>query len=165
MLTQSRSCFLPHHHLPSMTARSHHCILGETDLSLSIDATSEASQISASVVYNLNLPCISGLQCSSVDIKVPTANSFYASQMNLTVSHPTCFLVLTGYFPANPPSSTITHSSLTPLSKLFKHSLILISGNSLMVRPYAFVRVLSSDVPFSYSQSGSIYCNLPACSA
>ena len=73
-----------------MTTRSYHCILGESNLSLSIDATSEVSRISASVVYNLNLPCIfdtSGFQRSSAVIKVPTANGFYTSQMNLTISY------------------------------------------------------------------------------
>ena len=32
MLVRSRSYFLPHHYLPSMTARSYHFILGESNL-------------------------------------------------------------------------------------------------------------------------------------
>ena len=66
---------------------------------------------------------------------------------NESVSRPTCFLVPTGYFPANLPSSTITRSSLTPLSA-FPHLHISQQINGLSI----YVRILSSDVPFSYSQ-------------
>ena len=73
-----------------MITRSYHCFFGESNLSLSINPAFELSRISASVVYNLNLPSIfdkSGLQHSSVEIKVPTVDGFYIFQMNLIVSY------------------------------------------------------------------------------
>jgi len=78
------------HHLPTMSTIPYCCVLGESKVSLSIDAISEVSQISASVVYGLNLPCLfdgCGIQRSSVDVKVLTADGFYLSRMNLTVSY------------------------------------------------------------------------------
>lgn len=73
-----------------MTTPVYHCVLGESNVSLSINAACEASHISASIVYALNLPCIfdhSGLQRCSVDIKVYTLGGLYLSRMNLIVSY------------------------------------------------------------------------------
>ena len=73
-----------------MTNFTHHCFLEENKVSLSIDTASEESQVSASIVYALNLSCIFdkfGLQNSSVVVKVPTVGGFYISQMNLPVSY------------------------------------------------------------------------------
>ena len=73
-----------------MATHTRHCFLGQKKVSLSINPAFELSQICASVVYNLNLPGIfnkSGQQCSSVDIKVPTVDGFYVSQMNLVISY------------------------------------------------------------------------------
>ena len=73
-----------------MSTRVYCCFFGETNVSLSISAAFEASQISASIVYSLNLPNIldeSGLQCSSVDIKVHTVTGFYISRMDFAVSY------------------------------------------------------------------------------
>lgn len=83
-----------------MTTFSYHCFLGENKVSLSIDVASEESQVSASVVYALSLPCVSDkfrLQNSSVIIKVPTAGGFYISRMNLPVSYGLPSDVLLGY--------------------------------------------------------------------
>ena len=66
------------------------CIIGEDIVSLSIDPSSGLSRISASTVYELNLPCIfdsAGLQRSAIEIKVPTAGGSYLSTLDLVVSH------------------------------------------------------------------------------
>jgi hypothetical protein len=73
-----------------MSTHTYHCFLAEAKASLSINLAFETSHISASVVYNLNLPSIfdkSGLQCSPVDINVSTVGGFYVSWMNLAVSY------------------------------------------------------------------------------
>ena len=60
--------------LPVMTTFPHHCFLGENKVSLTIDAASEQSQVLASVVYALNLPCVFdnlGFQRSFVIIEIP----------------------------------------------------------------------------------------------
>ena len=92
--------FASHHLLLTMTTFTYHCFLGEKKVSLSIDAASEKSQVSTSVVYALNLPCVFdkfGLQNSSVVIKVPTVGGIYISQMNLPVSYGLPSNVLLGY--------------------------------------------------------------------
>jgi len=69
-----------------MSTRAYHCFLGETKVSLSINTVSEVPRISAYVVYSLNLSSIfdeSGFQRSLVDIKIPTVNGFYISQMDV----------------------------------------------------------------------------------
>ena len=82
-----------------MTTRACHCTLGESKVPLSINTFSKVSQISASVVHNLNLPSIfdgSSLQCSFIDVKVPTMDGFCISQMNLVVSYSLSSGVLLG---------------------------------------------------------------------
>jgi len=90
-----------------MSTRAYHCFLGETKVSLSVKAVFEVSRISASVIYNLNLLSIfdeSGLQRSSVDIKVHTVTGFYISRMDVVVSY-------------GLPSDTLLGSDRTPLRK------------------------------------------------
>ncbi|KAF9790832.1 hypothetical protein BJ322DRAFT_1104479 [Thelephora terrestris] len=73
-----------------MIAFTCHGFLGENTVSLSIDGASQESQVSASVVFALNVPCVFdrlGCQRSSVVVKVPTLNGFYISKMNLSVSY------------------------------------------------------------------------------
>ena len=73
-----------------MTARAYHCFLGESKLSLSFNAASDVSRVSASVVYNLNLACIfdqSGRQRCPVDVNIPTVDGSYVSGLNPVVSY------------------------------------------------------------------------------
>ena len=68
----------------------YNCILGENDVSLSIDPSSDVSRISASTVYTLNLPSIfdnAGLQRSATEVKVPTTGGSYLSKLDLIVSY------------------------------------------------------------------------------
>jgi len=77
-----------YHLLSTMTTHTHHCILGESNVSLSIDAASDVSLISASIVYKLNLPCIfdkSGLQRSPIHVKFLTLGGCYISRMDLAI--------------------------------------------------------------------------------
>ena len=76
-----------HSHMPS---HLYLCFIGETNVSLSFDTASGLSQISASVVFHHNLPCIfdnSGLQHSSVALTIPTVDGAYTSQISLAVSY------------------------------------------------------------------------------
>ena len=128
-----------------MTDYTYHCFVYERKLSLSFDANSNVSLISASVVYNLNLPCIfeiSGLPVSSADLSVPTVGGAYVSQMNLVVSYDLASDVLLGSdwllpcqpvftdglpFLSNPPPETVREISpphkWEPTSGLFVHSI------------------------------------------
>ena len=66
------------------------CILGEDNVSLTIDSSSDVSRISASTVYKLNLPSIfdnAGLQRSTTKVEVPTTGGSYYSILDLVVSY------------------------------------------------------------------------------
>jgi len=144
---------IPHH--PVMTTCPQYCIIGENDVSLSISAASEVSKIYASIIYDLNIPCIfdqTGLQRSYVDIKVPTSSGFYTSRMNLVVSYGLPSAVLLGsdwILPCQPSLLTTTRSYLTLDSRFSRHSPLPIFGNGPTVRSSAFKRDLS-DISFSH---------------
>ena len=127
-----------------MTACPRHCFLGENKVSLSVDATSEESCISASAVYALNLPCIfdmSGHQFSSVKVEVPTAGGFYLSQMNLAVSY-------------GLPSDVILGSNwLLPCQPLFV-------GDSLLISDPTSETVQALSSPHSWQPVNGVFLSL-----
>jgi len=153
---------------PTITNHAYHCFLRECKVSLSINAAFEVSQISASVVYNLNLPSIfdkSGLQRSSVDIKAPTVTGFYISQMDVVVSYglSSDMLLASDWILLCKPVFINDHpfiSDPTPETAQvlpYPHSWQLVNGSFLPLMLF-----LSPDIPTSYHQSGSTHCNLPA---
>ena len=139
------------------------------DFSLSLDATSNISYVSAPVVFRRNLPSIfnkSGLQCLCVLLRISTTDGAHCSQMDLVISYGLPSNVVLGPDCATPcwPLFINNHSFVSKPAPetidLFPptHSWKSVNGSSVCFLIDA--SLLRS--PFSYSQPRTTHCILPA---